>query len=575
LRNGETLWVKEDISISALKSEEYVTRAQGEPIVGYHPYILSFGSTFKKYSAQSGDLICDVPALRVSAYDNNRYAYSTQTISGQNYLIKWDTHDITEDFSKRIVYNVTYPLAGITGIWNDVGFYFGTGSAGVGTEELANIRPSGSFDLETGDILWTKNFTYNMTAFTGSANVLADGKYIYPLYSGEWDPENALRLMTAIDLYNGDQVWIGEPPDYPWGSFWCYSRAAAYGLAYFPSYTGYIIAYNTTTGEIEWKGGHSGSVGYETPYGYQPFFSSILVADHKVFAGNNEHSEGPPYYTGKKLWALDAHTGETIWNISFWLPGFGIQGIVADSMFIGTNYYDGRIYAFGKGSSETTVSIQNDVISHGNSVMIKGTVMDIAPATTQDVQVARFPNGVPAVSDESMSEWMEYVYMQKPKPTNATGVDVFLKVLDPNGEYYGVHVTTDEKGRFSHMWTPGVVGEYHVTAMFEGSESYYPSEETTVFGVDQAPAEYPQPPTAEEIADMTADRTVSKLPAYPDVPSAAAVAQETISQLPAYPESPEIPDIPAYLTIDLVILVIAAIGVVIGLIVYMALRKQK
>jgi hypothetical protein len=37
----------------------------------------------------------------------------------------------------------------------------------------------------------------------------------------------------------------------------------------------------------------------------------------------------------------------------------------------------------------------------------------------------------------------------------------------------------------------------------------------------------------------------------------------------------QMPDIPAYLTIDLGILVIAAIGVVIGLIAYMALRKQK
>jgi hypothetical protein len=36
----------------------------------------------------------------------------------------------------------------------------------------------------------------------------------------------------------------------------------------------------------------------------------------------------------------------------------------------------------------------------------------------------------------------------------------------------------------------------------------------------------------------------------------------------------DIPETPAYLTIDLVILVVAAIGVVIGLLAYMTLRSQ-
>jgi hypothetical protein len=53
---------------------------------------------------------------------------------------------------------------------------------------------------------------------------------------------------------------------------------------------------------------------------------------------------------------------------------------------------------------------------HGNNVLVEGTVIDISAGTKQHVQAARFPHGVPAVSDESMGEWMEYVYMQKPRP---------------------------------------------------------------------------------------------------------------------------------------------------------------
>jgi hypothetical protein len=139
---------------------------------------------------------------------------------------------------------------------------------------------------------------------------------------------------------------------------------------------------------------------------------------------------------------------------------------------------------------------------------------------------------------------MEYVYMQQAKPEDVEGVKVFLKIQDPNGDYCSAYVTTDENGRFSHMWAPAIVGEYHVTAMFEGSNSYYASQDTTTFGVDEAPA-------AE------------------DVPSAEEIADTTVGRLPAYPE------IPAYLTIDLIILIIAVIGVIIGIIVYMALRKQR
>ena len=82
---------------------------------------------------------------------------------------------------------------------------------------------------------------------------------------------------------------------------------------------------------------------------------------------------------------------------------------------------------------------------------------------------------------------MEYLYQQQPKPEDAVGVDVFIKIQDPNGDWHSDTVTTDRNGVFSYMWSPEVVGEYHVTTMFEGSESYYASEATTTFGVDQAP----------------------------------------------------------------------------------------
>jgi hypothetical protein len=141
---------------------------------------------------------------------------------------------------------------------------------------------------------------------------------------------------------------------------------------------------------------------------------------------------------------------------------------------------------------------------------------------------------------------MEYVYMQQAKPEDVEGVKVFIKVQDPNGDWYSTYVTTDENGMFSHMWAPSIDGEYKVTAMFEGSNAYWPSEAITTFGVDSA----------------TTD----------DIPTAQEIADTTVNQMPPYPT---IPEIPAYLTIDLIILIIAVVGVVIGVVVYMALKKQK
>ena len=40
-------------------------------------------------------------------------------------------------------------------------------------------------------------------------------------------------------------------------------------------------------------------------------------------------------------------------------------------------------------------------ITQGSSLVIRGTVTDTAAGTKQDEQAARFPHGVPAVSDEA------------------------------------------------------------------------------------------------------------------------------------------------------------------------------
>ena len=167
------------------------------------------------------------------------------------------------------------------------------------------------------------------------------------------------------------------------------------------------------------------------------------------------------------------------------------------------------MYSVGRGPSATTVSIQNDVITHGDTVLLKGTVMDIAAGTKQNGQAARFPNGVPAISDDDMTEWMEYLYMQQEMPMNAKGVKVTLDAFDENGNHIPIgSATSDMSGLYSIMWTPETEGKYTIIATFEGSKSYYSSYAETAIGVDPAPTEPETEPETEEPLFTTAELAI-------------------------------------------------------------------
>jgi hypothetical protein len=149
------------------------------------------------------------------------------------------------------------------------------------------------------------------------------------------------------------------------------------------------------------------------------------------------------------------------------------------------------------------VSAPDVSVPFGTPVTLKGTVNDISPGTGQDAIKLRFPNGVAAVSDDSQSEWMKYVYMQFPRPM-ASGVEVSLMVIDANNNSYEIGKTnTDTSGTFSFVWTPEIPGKYTVIANFAGSKAYWPSYSETAFAVDTAhPTAAPTEAPPESAADM-------------------------------------------------------------------------
>ena len=491
----------------------------------------------------------------------------------------WEPQGNTYDAMNGIEWNVTIPtnLPGLDVSYHLFDKIVGTSAGGLfgGTSpDITNWAIDVSPGNE-GSVIFEKTVTLPHTGMT--------------LVYTDTIPENDVLIISAkenrryyaFSLTNGNLKWTSEP-ETAIGSFYdkWYGPAYGYGKFFSGRVSGIVTCYDLETGNVEWTYDVRDKYN-EMTWGHNFHIAYHFLADGKICLSYSEHSPINPIPRGGPLVVLDVETGLPIWEISWINNWWGGHVMIGDSTMVGLNGYDNRLYAIGKGPSKTTVSINNNVISQGSSVLIDGTITDVSPGTEDIALRMRFPNGVPAIADESMTDWMQHVYMQYERPADVEGVEVKLMIRDPNGDYYETTVTSDGNGVFSHMWAPAFVGEYYVTALFEGSKSYYTSYATTTFGVDQAPEDpgY-QGPSADEIAQ----KTVSQMPVYPDVPTASEVAGETVSQMPAYPDVPtasevagetvsQLPEIPAYLTIDLAIIAAVVIAIIIGL--YSIVKKQK
>ena len=325
--------------------------------------------------------------------------------------------------------------------------------------------------------------------------------------------EVPLEKFHVYSIYTGEELFATDEQANlnPYGYFTWPSQIAitqtklAYGMLYTAGYSGAVSAYNLTTGELQWRQVYPS--GGEKIQNYVQMIA--MIADGKVYVGTHEHSADTPLYKGERIHALNATTGDTIFDMAGW--GYPETFAVADGIMTYWNNYDAQIYAIGKGPTSMTISAPNTAADFGTGVVIRGTVMDISAGTTQGERAYRFPNGVPAVSEASQAQWMEYVYMQKGRPTNTTGVPVTLMVIDSNGNYREIgQTTTDSMGMYSLTWKPDIEGSYTVIASFGGSQSYWPSYAESTFAVSapqptaSPPATFTLPPTEMYFAASTA-----------------------------------------------------------------------
>jgi hypothetical protein len=407
-----------------------------------------------------------------------------------------------------------------------------------------------------GTLLWEYTFT---PPYSGIPDIVGGGLFGGGLMQlTRVDPEDGVfvfyqsmtREYWVYDLETGEPIWGPSDPE-PGYNFYTTSTNIYDGKLLSCGYSGELNAYNITTGEKLWTYVAS-QEGYESPYGNYPI-GIACISDGKIFLSSSEHSPTQPLWRGSRIRCVDAETGDEVWSINHWClgashstqgPGSGIY--ISDGYLVSLNAYDNQLYCYGKGPTETTVTAPNMASPLGASVMITGSVTDQSPGA----------KGTPAISDEDMSAWMEYMYMQQAKPRDAEGVAVKLTSIDPNNNWQDIgEVTTDMWGNFGISWVPPVPGEYLIMATFEGSASYGSSSASTYFVVDEAPnaaqAMEPEPAAPEPVA------------AGSDIP-----APEPEAVAPAATEAPLI-------TTETAILSAVTIACIIGVINLWALRKRK
>jgi outer membrane protein assembly factor BamB len=411
------------------------------------------------------------------------------------------------------------PYMSINGITNNAvimtaGFTFGQGFGGQQNGWLL----IGAMDINTGAQLWAHNFTYQDTAA-----LAPDSRLNYWVQNGHMILCNqGTSEMYAIDARTGSNTWTYQLRDAEGNLPHGYD---VFGMVHIPGpdgkiclngFGGDIWCLDVATGDLLWQTSTNdilGNPGLETPYAVWPLWVfGSQCADNDFVYCTVGHEYNPPLFHGAQILALNWTDGSLGWKIL----DMSIESTsIAYGVLLSRNAYDNMIYAFGKGPTALTVTAPDLGVTTETPVTIRGTVMDVSPGTryltdpdetmTKQNEVAlRFPNGVPCVSDESQSAWMEYVYEQQVLPADITGVPVTISVTDSNDNTYEIGtVTSDSSGMFSFTWTPIISGDYTVAATFDGSNSYYGACATTSFYASETPQATPEPtPQPASAADL-------------------------------------------------------------------------
>lgn len=502
IRTGEILWYNNESRLSFGQVYRYDSPNQH----GGLAYLWAVsGTTWKAYDPFNGDWVYTITNAPAGArsYSKDGSIIVPVINAAKGWLALWNSSAIpqllggmtgtqawqwrpygkTVDGSKGYVWNKTLP-EGVTGAIN---YVFADdkiiGSSGLGrTGSWLNLGTT-SYTLwaislkagEEGNLLWKKSYTSTEGA-TYTLAAASAKEAVFALWASE------TRQWHGFSMNTGDKLWTTASQG-AWDMTVSTVGNIAEGKLFSCGYAGILYAYDLTTGNTAWTYAAKDPTYLESKWGGNYILEHQIIADGKIYVFSGEHSPDNPPERGAPLLCLDATTGTKLWEIPFYLSHWARNPALADGILVYLNVYDNQIFAFGRGLSSTSVIASAGV---GNIITIQGEVTDQSSGqTAQGVPAA----GTPAIADQFMDSWMEYLYMQEPKPTNAIGVPVKIHIIDQNGNTaYTTTVTSDITGHFAASWVPSSTGMFTIKAVFEGSGAYFPSDAVTSMAVSSGAA---------------------------------------------------------------------------------------
>lgn len=572
LRTGETIWTNNNISPTFGQLYSYESPNQ-HGVIGDGYLWQTSGTTWMAFDPRTSTNVFNItdvpsgttvygPSGEITRY---RMVYSTTTqtgwlglwnntaavseLNGPTGTNAWQWRPVGKVVNASTAFSWNVTVSGLTGsaapqilsvVPGDI--IIGTSTAlpafsAFGTPDPMTFWALSDKPATRGQLLWKKDIAapagnltmaYMGAPSSGSLNVQVDStNRVFFLTNKE------TMQWWGYDMDNGNKLWgpIGNFRAYQYYGVVSNPPAIGYvanGHLYVAGYGGILNCFESRTGKLLWTYGNGGAgnstnSGDETPWGNYPLYIGA-IADGKIYLYSSEHSPNTPQYKGARVRCVDENTGKELWTLLSWnaIGSFGESGTpIADGYLTYLNTYDMQIYTIGKGPSATTVTAPQTALPLGTSVLLTGTVTDQSSGAKQLIENGEF-NVVPAMSDASMGPWMEYLYMQKTKPTDATGVQVHLTATDPNGNFQEIgNATSNSMGNYAIAWTPPVPGVYTITATFEGSNSYYTSEAGTSLMVSAASSTSPivtPTPTTTSAVSPTPSAIVTPNPTTPQGP---------------------------------------------------------
>jgi hypothetical protein len=583
LFTGETLWIIDTYerlrcgySPTWHNLNEYGTIGPYIITTGDHPGVDTAGTTYNIYDGVTGkyiasiinghgmDLTLDDDRDIIGFYLDNVEVDNTT----ERHLVRWDMteclrtttngnpafgwnlrQDYEFDFHRGDVWSEKVPD------WTEIQGATGPDSLSVDaiTNDDVVMTASGRrsdpwnfvvvMDKNNGELLWARNISSLETdaflPYTRTETEINDGMYIIA------NMEN--YKVQAYSTRTGAKVWNtelrGDNGALPhWYDLFNFHMSPGPGVSFFYGFGGDVWCLENTDGSIRWYTNTTklvGAPGAENPYGIWPLwtFNCEAITNNVIYL-NIGHEYNPPMFPGAQMCAINITDGSLVFS---YLGMFIRSTAVAYDILLSLNAYDNQIHALGRGPSSTTVKAPDYGVTLGTPVTITGTVMDISAGTEQNEQAKRFPNGLPCISDEDMSHFMEHVYQEQTLDYEVSGVEVVITTIDPNNNWYELgRTTTTSSGVFGLAVEPPVPGLYRIIATFDTTNSYWGSSaETYMYVGETAPTTpiEPEPPTPEP-------------PTEPE------------------PEAPLI-------TTEVAIIIAVAVAVVIGVAAYWALRRRQ